>query len=29
LWSDIPNKYPDFTINLRNEIFEMEKKWPV
>ena len=29
LWSDIPNKYPDFAISLRNEIFEMEKKWPV
>ena len=29
LWSDIPNKYPDFVVNLRNEIFEMEKKWPV
>jgi len=29
LWSDIQNKYPDFALNLRNEIFEMEKKWPV
>ena len=29
LWGDIPTNYPDFIQNLRKEIIEMEKKWPV
>lgn len=29
LWGDLPTTYPDFANTMRNEIKEMESKWPV
>jgi mannitol-1-phosphate/altronate dehydrogenase len=29
LWGDLPETYPDFAETLRNELKEMERKWPV
>ena len=29
LWGDLPRKYPKFTETLRQEISELETKWPV
>ena len=29
LWGDLPRKYPEFADVLRQEINEMELKWPV
>lgn len=29
LWGDLPQQYPDFVVNLKNAIDDMESKWPV
>lgn len=29
LWGDLPETYPEFVVNLRRELSEMEQKWPV
>lgn len=29
LWGDIPATYPEFAVTLRNQIAELESKWPV
>jgi D-arabinitol 4-dehydrogenase len=29
LWGELPTAYPEFADTLRNEISEMELKWPV
>jgi hypothetical protein len=29
LWGDLPETYPEFAANLRQQITELEAKWPV
>jgi len=29
LWGDLPTTYPEFAVTLRQEIKELELKWPV